>query len=807
MSGDNDTTFRPMDTLKAQEINAAFVKALGFDVAWDDVNAKAEELGIAVDAADPTLVLRGEAFKAIRAALDVTPEGAEVTLGEQMGLTEVGYVAPEVPVVEPEALEATAVAATNVKEVVVTFNKAGEAAKVGAKANYTVNGEAPAAASVSEDGTMVTLTLTTAVAQQGKMAVKVLKAAGVAADTTLEIASVIDTTIPVAESIELTGPKTMDVTFSEPVVATSDAAVVINNGLYGVSSKVLSTDGRTLTITIAASLNDATDYEVKVSGYEDYAGFDALAKTFTVTYVKDTAAPVATLKSASQTEVVIVFDKAVTQKGGAALDADYFYHTYTAWKPVKVTTTDNKTFTLSFKDDDAATTDYYLPVGDSTVKVLAKAADVAVVDAWGNEFAGATFTATVTADTIAPMVTKVEATKENQVKVTFDEAVTTVVGNYTFKDADAEAAATGTITFGYDAKVATFDFANKLAGGTYTVEIKDVKDTSLAANAMATATFEFTVTDKTPATVTATVVETLGDDNAEYVYLTYSENMDTATTLAAANYQLDGAALPTGSKVEAFMGTLNKVKITIPKQTATLVGDTRLVVGQVADVAGNKIAALATAVTITGDTAPTIDTVKSLGLNKVEIKITGLLDAATVTTSGVKILTSDAALTLASIDSVTKTATATTVVAYLQADEVLADANDVVDAIELGTTTWKSETAKAVELAGTVTYTDGIAPTITKIEQGGDTVTYVVTYDEAVTNPAFAANDFVVTLEGKALVAGTDFTYNDGTITILKTVEVDDVVTIATVEAPIYITDADGAATINAKAAVKITVE
>jgi hypothetical protein len=797
VGGGAGTTFRPNDVMTAQEVNAMFLKALGYTVEWADVNTEAEAMGFGVVAADATLVLRGEAFTAVVAALDVMPKDGTETLGTVLALE--GYTAPvvEVPVVD---LAVESVTAHNLKEVVVTFNTEGDATLIGNKDNYTVNTVAPVAAKVAADNMTVTLTLNAAILQQGDMEVKVLKATGIAADTTMKAESVIDTMIPVAEAIKLTGPKTMDVTFSEPVKDNGAAAVVINNGLYGVSSKVLSTDGRTLTITIAATLNDATDYEVKVSNYEDYAGFDALAKTFTVTYVKDMSAPTATLKSATQTEVVFVFDKAVTQKGGAALDANYFYHTYTAWKPVSVTTTDNKTFTLAFKDANPATTDYYLPVGNSTVYILATASDVVVVDAWGNEFAGANFVATVTADTTAPVVTKVEATLENQLKVTFDEEVTTVATNYTIKDSAAEAADTGLVTFGYTTKVATLDFAKKLAGGTYTVEIKGVKDTALATNAMDTVTLEFVVSDKTPATVTATVVETLNDTNAEYIYLTYSENMDTTTTLNAANYQLDGVALPSTAKVEAFMGTANKVKITVPDQTGTLVSGatSRLTVGQVKDAAGNAIVKLATEVTIIADTAPQVTNVKSLGLNKVEINVTGLLDVATVTTAGMTIETAGGPLALAAIDSVTKTTTATKVVAFLQADEVLTGPADVVDAAVLVGGAWKSETGKAAAIAGGITYTDGIAPSfssITQVDNDQFTITFDETLDPDVLD-ALIATDLVITkADGTVLVAGVDYTVAENLadidVTLTTALTADETLTVATVAAPVYIKDAD----------------
>lgn len=93
MSGDAaGGTFRPTDVMKAQEVNAMFVKALGYTVEWADVNTKAEELEIAVTAADSTSVLRGEGFAALRTVLDTPKMDATVTLGTDLELT--NYVSP-----------------------------------------------------------------------------------------------------------------------------------------------------------------------------------------------------------------------------------------------------------------------------------------------------------------------------------------------------------------------------------------------------------------------------------------------------------------------------------------------------------------------------------------------------------------------------------------------------------------------------------------------------------------------------------------------------------------------------------------
>jgi len=90
-------------------------------------------------------------------------------------------------------------------------------------------------------------------------------------------------------------------------------------------------------------------------------------------YVKDTTPPTAKVKEATQNKVVIEFNEPATRDGysgdEAALTRDYFYHTYSSWKPTKVVASDNnKVYTLYFSEDqkDGDYPVYLLPVGNVT---------------------------------------------------------------------------------------------------------------------------------------------------------------------------------------------------------------------------------------------------------------------------------------------------------------------------------------------------------------------------------------------------------------------------------------------------------
>jgi hypothetical protein len=698
-------------------------------------------------------------------------------------------VKTEVKVEAPAAAAVTGVSATNLKEVTVAFSNVVSKADL-KTTDFAVKNNTVAAVTLSEDKKTAVLTLTTEVAQQSDVEVTAKKSVkfenGLAlAEDVVKTVNITDVTIPVAESITLTGPNTFEVKFSEPVKAVS-SEVLINNGIYGVAERTLSTDGRTLTVKLSASSLTEGSYQVKVSGYSDFANFAAMSKTFTLEYKKDVTVPTVKLVSASQSEVVVEFDKAVTQKGGAALSKDFFYHTYSAWKPVAVETTDNKKFTLKFSDTELATQDFILPEGNVTVTVLKSVSDVTVVDMWGNAVASDTkLVATVSADKVAPTVTKVEAKAEDQVVVTFSEKIDIATAKFAIKNSEGKAVSQTIATpvaFDNDKLTATLNLSSKLAGGTYTVEVSDAVDTSLSKNKITAVTLPFTVTDKTPIDLASVTAKVVTNDAAkeQYIYVTYPEAVATSganSALIKDNYLVGGAALASGDKVEVF-GTDNKrVKITvkyrgeIPAAVVTA-NTTELTMGRIADAAGNVNAALSTNKLITPDTAPTTFKAKAVGLNKLVLEFAAELK--TVTADGITVDGSDVdttKTTVAAIDKVEVISGKTYVTVTVKAEEKLAnksttELNKMSVAIEDGKLeTITGQKLTSVTPVAATAVTDAIAPELESVDpvtlaRTSDTVAVItLDFDEDLAAlHTLAATDLVLTdANGKVYVAGTDY--------------------------------------------------
>ncbi len=647
--GDNGN-FKANDPMTAQAYYKVMLEALGYkqntatvigDFTYAGVVEFAATKGLTKVATVTNFTVNDVAIATIEAlkanVKDSTTKTLAASLVEANVIT--ADAAKTAGVFTPAAtvLAVESVTATNLKELVVKFNKAVDEDTV-VVANFKIDGVNAGDVSLADDNMTVTVIIAAPAAVQPANYELVVSDVADTADVAIakytKELRVFDNAIPTVTGMELVGPNKVELTFSEPIMTTG--TVKINNGIYGVS--VPAADGTNVsTITLSASSLPEGNYEVKAAGFKDYAGFSIDATTKTLAYTKDITVPVATIKEVTQTSVVVVFNKPVTldaTNAGGAYE-DYFYHTFSAWTPdTVVKSADNKTFTLTF-------TTYPIPAGTTNLAIKAKgSAGVAIADEWGNKLeANQLVAVTVAADTTAPAVKETKIVDEKTINIFFTEAMDATEANdatnYTFKDADGVKVTTGfTPTYVPADKKVTVVFGSKLAGGNYTVDIKGMEDTSLAANEMLATTLAFTITDKTPidpatnaGDVVITAVESTVANGTDIIYVTYGEKMAVTgqySVLEAGNYLLGTAALPDDTTLEMF-GTSGKVvKISIPENVtfnAQAVVGVNLTIGRVADLTGNSMVALSYVEAVGPEVAPAVTEVAQTDLNKITITI------------------------------------------------------------------------------------------------------------------------------------------------------------------------------------------
>ncbi|WP_110112569.1 S-layer homology domain-containing protein [Bacillus sp. CGMCC 1.16541] len=542
-----------------------------------------------------------------------------VTAGEAKKEAEFTVVA-----VNPEV---TSVSAVNLKQVVVTFNKDVDSTTAGSTGNYTfASGSGVTVTAAEVNGKSVTLTVSgTSQQQSADLTVEGVKVAdGTVVAKTTKSVKFVDAVAPVVSSVDAIGPKTIKVKFSEPLQ--SAPTFSLNDGTIAIVTTAFTAGSSEATLTLGTAPASGT-LKLKVKDGLDYAGFkiDEVVKEFT--FAVDTVAPVLTVKSASPTQIVLSSNEDFT---GVADNNVEFFHTYNGVAAYKATkSVSGKEITLSFAN----------PLPEGTFKLFLNYAvdnGTQIADLWGNKVAEQTLTGTVVSDTVAPTVTKVEVDGNTAFKVTFSEAVSgaTTAANYEIKDASGNTVSVnGTITNvsgnTYSIPVAA------LNGGSYTLTVKNIKDTSINQNKLADYTTTVAIKDVVAPTITDLDTVTSGTQaqllSSKKVKVVFSEAMDRASIENKLNYLFGGVALD--SKVTVTAVDNNKAVILdftdVTSGPQATPASATLQVLRVADAAGNPIAVASTNVLVpAGVTAPLFDKAEVTGKNTIKLYFKELITSA-----------------------------------------------------------------------------------------------------------------------------------------------------------------------------------
>ncbi len=806
--------FDPNSALKAQDYYKVMLESLGYkqntatvigEFTYANIIEFAASKGLTKVATVTNYTVNDLAIATIE-ALKANVKGSTKTLAASLveaGIINVqAAVAAGIYAVAPTALAVESVTATNLKEVVVKFNKAVDEDTVEDETLYTIDGITVESAALQADGKTVKLILddTTLLQNSTEYTLAI-------DESIVEISvnfTVVDASLPVAQSIELTGPNTFDITFSEPIDSTSAINVDVEDGVYGATP--VANDTNIVEVTLGASSLNAGAYDVVVTGAVDFAGHPALKKDFVLNYVKDTTAPVATLVSADQTEVVLDFGKVVTDEDGAQLGASYFYHSYSSYVPDSINW-DGSEVTLGFDT-------YPLPEGTVKIVVDYDANSKVVTDLWGNEMtANTVLTASIEADNAKPVVTKVEVADENVVEVYFSEGLGNGTAAYTDGQAvdpdffvvkqDGEVIdETFTAVYDADENMVTLDFSADLDGA-YTIDIVDIADDAYVANAIADVTVAFNVKDITGINLSAITVEAVDGDTYDTLVVRFTDDMigtGVYSALNKANYlvSFDGTTFDTLDTADsiAFFNGNDTVKITIADEDAYNVealastDDLLLMVSKLADSEGNTSALLGTTITAIPVVAPEITDVVMTSYKTIEVTFDGVIvsapangflisddnNVATGTAAAVNLAKNSdgftvATLTLKSAQQLAGGADTTTftpgnVQVTLVSNLVKADTGEYavgVTAPVAGAAIPDAATANIKAVAA-----DGIKSVFNTIV--ADTIDYdtdlavddaaiVMNFSEAISNTTYAAFDIIVKdADGEELVAGTDYT-------------------------------------------------
>jgi methionine-rich copper-binding protein CopC len=785
MSGSKNTTTGDVfvnadESLLGGQFATLILKQLGYTVAsWSDSVDQLSEVDGAKDIANYLAYAAKELLRDQAVGLMFGSLTSEYSDGKATIIDKIVEAKPSLRAVAesagliaaPTTLAVESVTSSNLREVFVKFNKAVDETSAETVANYMSSTDVAAyidgAPVLQADGRTVKLTIKDGTLNQTTLdfAIKNVKDTNgvVLGSTYTKSITLFDAEVPSALSYKFTGPQNIEITFSEPIDATASAlSVLVDNGIYGATATVKSGSENVVDVELGAALTEGA-HTLVVKGAKDFAHYTSLDKTFEITYVKDTTAPTVSV-NATQTEVTFTFNKPVT-----GLSTANIYHTYSSYKPYALVDTDGNAVAADkyydkvvakFVDPNNSANKLPLPAGTATKVVLIKEATTGVLvqDRYGNAIPeDMTFTVTVSADTTAPSISNVTVDSEHKIIISYSEAVSGYydAANFVVKKSDGTVISNSEYSVGQLIEDSVYktvlSFNKDLAGGAYSVEVSNVKDTSLNENAMGTKTATFVVTDLTPVSEASYILS----DDGKTLYVTFPETMSTSgasSILNQSNYLYgtsasDAVAL-TDASITVF-GTADKAKIVLPWDFT----GKNLYVKNVADTAGNVMTAMFVAATPVVNAAPEITAVKTVALNKLELTVDKHLSSLNAS----NIIVDGTAAASASFVNGTDADTGlpiSTITVTLKAANVYATGDLTPSTIEITGTDIKSITGKSMvanaNILSTVTATDGVAPVVAKVEYV-NTQTIRVIFDEAINPDSWTG----IGKNGFSIVGGT----------------------------------------------------
>ena len=566
--------FAPAAKLSKQAFVTFMLRALGYDSndAWAKAGELAKEAKLVEDATlEDASFTKGEAavvmYNALKAKVQKDEKGR--TLAEK--LVADGKMNKELAVAnglvsgEPEKLEVAEVKADNLREAVVTFNGTVDKATAEKVGNYKATGKTFGKAKVLEDNKTVVLTLNSTNSFENNKTIK-LTVAGVK-----NVAGVVmtkqeinftpkDVEYPVVKNVVYTGPKSLEITFSEPIKQAGKVVLKAGNSTLSAKAEISEGDERVLEVTTFSTLKDGTEYLVCVGDpknsnqyAKDYANYPNIYFEGTYAYAADKTAPEATVSSANQKVVAVEFNKPVR-----GLTVKHFYHSFAAYtakklykdaelkKPLTDKSEAVSKVWVQFYDEKLSKNDRgnALPAGNVQFTIMNEANKVKIQDNWKNNFASTTIDLTIVADREAPEVVTVEVDGEKDIKVTFNEKISNIKRErFTLLNKDGKEIEKGSkmkVSAEDGDKVAKLSLSESYAGKTVTLQIKGIKDASLYENMMADYTTTFEFGDKTWKGLKTVEFKREGsaDDNYRfYIYATFDEDMD-SSAINLDNYKL-----------------------------------------------------------------------------------------------------------------------------------------------------------------------------------------------------------------------------------------------------------------------------
>lgn len=572
VSGYPGGTFLPNNPITRQEWAKMLMAALGYSYTWETVIDDLKSVGVDVPAADPSKLLRGEAFEAMWKAVNTNRAGKTMTLGQEFGMLPMPE--PEVPE-EPEVPDAPVVTSFDrysLKEVALTVNMQLDPVSVVNVDNYELKSNYVydlKVAKVEYDQAMnkIILTFDKAVPQQTEVDLVIRGVRSVdgqlLTNDDFKVLDMTDLIPPSIKSVSALGNRTLKIVFSEPVMSLQDAQgttttvgkevlaatdFIVNKGNSIVRSVELQNFNKEAIIELYTDLPEMSTVEPK-SNIKDYASFNLLSDPsiypLSVKVVKDVTAPFVTgYEDLTATGVTLVWSEDIKVLNGLSTQ---FYHSsasYIVDSTITSTHVDGNKLRLDF-------TKNFIPSGRTIVIVGGNT----IQDYSGNRNIIQQTQIELAPDTISPYITgNATPVSEQRIELMVSEPLNNREGqvqnrnNYRLMNANGNdvSGLISNIIYNSSSNKIEVNFSEPLIGS-YTISVSNLMDYS--GNFMGQSSYPFEMRDFTaPNSISWSARLYNAKTSQQMIRIKFDEPMATEgkySVLDVEKYTINGIALDT----------------------------------------------------------------------------------------------------------------------------------------------------------------------------------------------------------------------------------------------------------------------
>lgn len=631
--------FGPAEPLSKKQLLTFMLRVLGYEAAeaWVNTEKLAERAGILTDGSEQdSNFTKDDAarimYRAMGAKL-VSKEGRLIDRLVEKGKVKkesavaVGLMQPD----KPKTLEVESVSANNLRQIKVTFSRPVDKDSAKKLANYKLSGakgvssRSISEATVSENGMEVFLTVGQSLSSSSNPSVLEVRK-----DYTLTIKDVKDTTgqvlsktekgftaddtsFPEIMGIEFTGPRSVKITFSEPIKTIGSVKVYQGNSNF--SAKKPEVDpglANVVKLETYSTFKSGATYRFEVAEMKDFANYPNKIFVEDKTYEKEESAPTATVVAADQGKVEVAFDRPV--KG---LTNKHFYHSFSSYlaKDIyKDSALKNKVSSNEYVSKVwvvFATSLSDRPLTDQAeFNIIGKIDGIQIQDSWGNKFQDFRQTVSVNYDNTAPVVEEIDVQSETKIVVTYNKDLSTA-GTYKIINDKGRTLANPSASLSGRKVTLTF---SRITEKNAVLEIRGVKDNTFVRNEMPFESRSIEFTDRSFEGVVAADFKSRTENGKVVggeIFVQFNEEVS-SNALEGKNYEVKIGSSTEKLNNQSFnFGENNKTVVisldeVLAKKISDNLGSAKFIMGQgVTDAAGNVYASFSKEIPLTGVSAAT----------------------------------------------------------------------------------------------------------------------------------------------------------------------------------------------------------